>query len=429
MYKLVDKIYLITWMVLTIAIIYTKSPVLAYAVLALVISQMFIIKRTETIFEIFLLTTVAWGASLNLKFRMGSFMISDFSLLILLISIMIKKDVLRRFLSKTNFVIECLAVWFIIWGLVQGFAFSNVLQDFKLFLYIFIPYIYLSSVKANDEFFTRLINILKLYVIVIFLLETTQLASVGLNVMIANGFGNRDVAIIVQFVPVVSVLMLLQKDSAISKVIFQIICFLSCLLSFTRTVWITYVVSIIIVCFWGENEIQKNLKNIMATLSFVIVAFLIVSYSRPDFVVKYTNAIFSRLTDATNSHNTLEHRWVQSEALLKSKVLRPMTLIGAGFGEITEVKNSVFMENSILYYLWKYGVVVTIYMFITMLYNLWMAFKSHVSQLRAVSLSLFIVLVVGNFSGNLNMYYFVPAMSFVFAYSKMQNNYYFNGEN
>lgn len=429
MYKLIDKIYLTIWTALTVVLIFTKSTSIAYAVLGLVVSQIFIIRETETIFEIFLLTTVAWGASLNLTYRMGSFMISDFSLLLLLLSIIIRKNISWRLLLKKNFVIECLAVWFIIWGLAQGFAFGNVLQDFKLFLYIFVPYVYLSSVRANNDFFSRLVNILKLYVLVVFLLEATQLASVSLNVMIANGFGNRDVAIIVQFVPVVAALMLLQKDSALSKVIFQIICFLTCLLSFTRTIWIAYALSIIIVCLIGENSIQNNVKNIMATLSFIIFAFLIVSYARPDLVEKYSNAIFSRLTDATNSNNTLEHRWVQSEALLKTKVLRPMTLIGAGFGEITELKNSVFMENSILYYLWKYGVAVTIYMLITMLHNSWLAFSSHVPQLRAVSLSLLIVLVVGNFSGNLNMYYFVPAMSFVFAYPQMRNNYYFNGEN
>lgn len=429
MYKLIDKIYLSIWMALTLILIFTKSTPIAYAVLGLIISQVFIIRESETIFEIFLLTTVAWGASINLTYRMGSFMISDFSLLLLLLSIIMRKDALWRLLLKKNFVIECLAVWFIIWGLAQGFAFGNVLQDFKLFLYIFVPYIYLSSVQANNKFFARILNVLKLYVIVVFLLEAMQLASISLNMMIANGFGNRDVAIIVQFVPVVAALMLLQKDSAISKIVFQIICFLACLLSFTRTIWITYAVSIFIVCFLGENSIQKNVKNIMATFSFIIAAILIVLYARPDLMEKYSNAIFSRLTDATNSSNTLEHRWIQSEALLKSKVLRPITLIGAGFGEITELKNSVFMENSILYYLWKYGVVVTICMLITILHNSWMAFRSHVPQLRAVSMSLLIVLVVGNFSGNLNMYYFVPALSFVFAYPQMCSNYYFNGEN
>lgn len=429
MYKLIDKIYLSIWMSLTLILIFTKSTPIAYAVLGLIISQVFIIQESEIIFEIFLLTTVAWGASLNLAYRMGSFMISDFSLLLLLLSIIIRKDVSWRLLLKKNFVIECLAVWFIIWGLAQGFAFGNILQDFKLFLYIFVPYIYLSSVQANNEFFLRLINILKLYVIVVFLLEAIQLASVSLNVMIANGFGNRDVAIIVQFVPVVAALILLQKDSAISKVVFQIICFLACLLSFTRTIWITYAVSIFIVCFLGENNIQKNVKNIMAMVSFILAAFLMVSYARPDLVEKYTNAVFSRLTDATNSNNTLEHRLIQSEALLRSKVLRPMTLIGAGYGEITELKSSVFMENSILYYLWKYGVTVTICMLITILHNSWMAFRSRVPQLKAASLSLLIVFVVGNFSGNLNMYYFVPALSFVFAYPQMRRSYYFNGEN
>lgn len=429
MYKLIDKIYLSIWMSLTLILIFTKSTPIAYAVLGLIISQVFIIQESEIIFEIFLLTTVAWGASLNLAYRMGSFMISDFSLLLLLLSIIIRKDVSWRLLLKKNFVVECLAVWFIIWGLAQGFVFGNILQDFKLFLYIFVPYIYLSSVQANNEFFSRLINILKLYVIVVFLLEAIQLASVSLNVMIANGFGNRDVAIIVQFVPVVAALMLFQKDSAILKVFFQIICFLACLLSFTRTIWITYVVSIVIVCFLGENNIQNNVKNIMATVTLIIAAFLIVSYARPDLVEKYSNAVFSRLTDATNSNNTLEHRWIQSEALLKSKVFRPMTLIGAGYGEITELKSSVFMENSILYYLWKYGVAVTIWMLITILHNSWMAFRSCVPQLRAASLSLLVIFVVGNFSGNLNMYYFVPALSFVFAYPQMRRNYYFNGEN
>lgn len=153
MYKLIDKIYLSIWMSLTLILIFTKSTPIAYAVLGLIISQVFIIQESEIIFEIFLLTTVAWGASLNLAYRMGSFMISDFSLLLLLLSIIIRKDVSWRLLLKKNFVIECLAVWFIIWGLAQGFAFGNILQDFKLFLYIFVPYIYLSSVQANNEFF------------------------------------------------------------------------------------------------------------------------------------------------------------------------------------------------------------------------------------------------------------------------------------
>ena len=100
MYKLIDKIYLTIWTALTIAIILTESTVLAYAVLLLVLSQIFIINRIETIFEIFLLTTVAWGASLNLTFRMGSFMISDLSLLLLLLAMIIRKDTSICFFYK-----------------------------------------------------------------------------------------------------------------------------------------------------------------------------------------------------------------------------------------------------------------------------------------------------------------------------------------
>ena len=98
MYKLIDKIYLTIWTALTVVLIFTKSTSIAYAVLGLVISQIFIIRESETIFEIFLLTTVAWGASLNLTYRMGSFMISDFSLLLLLLSIIIRKDTSWRLL-------------------------------------------------------------------------------------------------------------------------------------------------------------------------------------------------------------------------------------------------------------------------------------------------------------------------------------------
>lgn len=429
MYKLIDKIYLTIWTALTIAIILTESTVLAYAVLLLVLSQIFIINRIETIFEIFLLTTVAWGASLNLTFRMGSFMISDLSLLLLLLAMIIRKDTTICFFYKKNFVIECLAIWFIVWGIAQGFAFENVLQDFKLFLYIFIPYIYLSGTDIDNAFLIRVFNILKLYTIIIFLLETTQLMSIGLDTMIASGFGNRDVAIIVQFVPVVASIMLLQKDKISSKIFFHIICFLACLMSFTRTIWITYVVSIFFICLFGENRIEKNIKNIINTFLFILIVFLTVSYIKPEIIEKYSNAIISRLTDATNSTNTMEHRWVQSEELLKTKVLRPITIIGAGFGEITDLKNSVFMENSILYYLWKYGVVVTIYLVKIILCNVWSAFKSNISQIKAISISLFIILITGNFSGNLNLYYFVPVLSFVFAYPQMHDSYYFNGAN
>ena len=429
MYKLIDKTYLIIWTILTIAVIFTKSTVIAYAVLLLVLSQVFIIKRIGTIFDIFLLTTVAWGATLNLAFRMGNLMISDFSLLLLLLAMIVRKDIVHHFLHKGNFVIECLVVWFIIWGLVQGFELGNVLQDFKLFLYIFIPYIYLSSINIDAVFLAKTVDIVKLYVIVVFFLEATQLASVGLNKMILYGFGHRDVAIIVQFVPVLAALLLMQKNKAPSNIILQIICFLTCLFSFTRTIWITYLICIVLACMLGEHNLNKNMKRVITVLSFVLIAFWTLSYIKPEIVEKYTNAIFARLTDATNSHNTLEHRWIQSEALLKTKVLRPITIIGAGFGEITDLKNSVFMENSLLYYFWKYGFVATMYLLMIMLRNFWMTFRSRIPEIRAISISLLIVLVVGNFSGNLNLYYFVPAMSFVFAYPAMRNRYDVNGVN
>lgn len=427
--KLVYWLYMMGWGLCTLGMIFLESSIFSYIATALILSMLLFIDSKALVFNIFILSTVAWGANLNLGFRFGNIMMSDLALAVL--CVLIVKRIIIDYnyqFNKKSFVFIMVAIWFCALGILLGNEIGNVLQDFKLFLYVFAPYVYLKSETIDDEFLSNVMLTLKFYVMTVFGMEVHNLVTVGLDTMVSNGFGQRDVAIIVQFVPLAATCFYVNKrnEAPVIYILFQSICFLACLFSFTRTVWIAYIVSYAVVLTMSGRNALKSLRNILYAVIVVFVALLAIKMTFPQVYNDYIGAVISRITDSTNSNNTVNHRYEQAIALFNTKVMRPLTLIGAGFGEITELKNSVFMENSILYYFWKYGLFPTLYFVFLIIKNTVLAIKTKNNTLIAAAVSLFVFCIVGNFSGNLNLYYCMPAISFIFAYPYMKEHYIIN---
>lgn len=389
----------------------------------ILIITFFFVKDYQKVFFMFLITSCAWGASINLNCRFGNIMPSDFFMIALCISMFIGslkgKLRLKNSLFKYSTInIMFLVIFYILLGVIKQYEVYNILQELKLFLYIFIPYLYLISINIDMKLKKNMILFFEIYICIVFLQEIINILNIGITQMVSNGFGQRNVGIVVQFVPLaMSILIMYKREISKYKLyVLMIFAFLSCLLSFTRTVWMQYIISIIILMFFKDKNFIKKVRNIVLIILLIVLSIAIIKLLFPEMYIKFVNAIFSRLTDSTNSVNTLDHRFNSSIAVFYDKVFRVDSIFGSGFGEIWDKKGAVFIENSILYYIWKYGVFFTMCMSYLLIKNIYMMFKWGNNALRVIGLNLLAFIVIGNFSGLLNIYYFVPIISFVFSY-------------
>ncbi|MBO7747807.1 hypothetical protein I8J29_26810 [Paenibacillus sp. MWE-103] len=386
------------------------------------IGGLLVIRRHQVIFATFLIASIAWGASVNLALRMGNVMPSDFMLAILFAAMSlasIKGEIkLRQVLGKvSNLYLLLIIGSFLAMGIVKGYAIGSIFQDFKLFLYIYVPYLYLRSVKFDKQLGELLLLAVQIYICVIFLQELLHFREVGLDVLVENGFGQRNVMIIVQFLPVAaSVLYVLRNQLGFVRLtVLQVMAFIGCFFSFTRTIWIAYILALFIAILFEDKRPEKLLKKIIIASFSLAVAYYGLINLFPDKYHQFHDAIISRITDSTNSTNTLSDRMDDSAVVFEEKVYRFSTIFGSGFGEIWSGKNSVFIENSFFYYLWKYGLIATVFFIAKIGIH---AVKSLFAGalIRIVCLNIVCFMIIGNFSGNLNLYYCAPVLSFAFAY-------------
>lgn len=384
------------------------------------------IRRHQVIFATFLIAAIAWGASVNLALRMGNVMPSDFMLAILfgaMIMGAINGELrLRQVLGRvSNLYLLLIVGSFIALGLVKGYALNSIFQDFKLFLYIYIPFLYLSIVKFDKRLGDLLLLAVQIYVCIIFVQEFLHFQEVGLESLVENGFGQRNILIIVHFLPLAASILYIKRKQIgyIRSTVLQMMTLLSCFICFTRSIWIAYLLAFAIVILFEDKRPDNLLKKIVISGAMLGACYYSLISLFPDVYQPFQEAIISRITDSTNTSNTFVDRMDDSAVVFEEKVYRISTIFGSGFGETWAGKNSVFIENSFFYYLWKYGLIATVF-FISLLGKNAVMSLFESALVRVVSLNIVCFIIIGNFSGNLNLYYCAPVFSFALAYGNIR---------
>lgn len=427
-----NKIYLYLMFIISMLIVIIDNKTIGMVVVIItMICSLFLLRIHQLIFALFLIASVAWGASINLTLRMGNIMPSDIALAILAISMFFamlngKLNLKYTISKKINVMLLLLILMYLLFGLIKGYEVNNILQDFKLFLYIYVPFLYLSTVDFDQFFIDILLLVAQIYLCTVFLQEIIHFKGVGLNQLVNNGFGQRDVSIIVQFIPLVASILFVERNrvGVIRVLVLQVMACLGCLLSFTRTIWIAYILAFIILVLFASKRPLKIIRNATVTCLVLCLIYIAAINIIPNLFYEYFNAVIARITDSTNQTNTLDYRLEFAGMVFQDKILRIDTIFGSGFGEeIWDRVGSVFIENSLLYYLWKYGIIVTSLFVAKILINIWKAFKFNGVLIRIISLNLLSFICLSNFSGNLNLYYCVPVLSFVFAYTNIKRKF------
>ena len=152
-------------------------------------------------------------------------------------------------------------------------------------------------------------------------------------------------------------------------------------------------------------------------ISCVGIVLFIISYLKTDYTALY-NVLESRILSIQDAGtgkqgvnvDTLLFR-INDIKRYSYKFYNPRILLGWGFGDKLTGANSGIVENSFLYYSWKYGLVMFVVL-ITKLFDRFMKMlKSRNCVNIAVLCSLFAYLISGSMSGHLNKYYYLPLVA------------------
>lgn len=424
---------------LTFALLFLRdsNPSVGILLALVVIFINFIwISHNEVIFFNFIIATLAWGATFNLSYRIGSIMLSDIVLVMLIISMSICK-----FKNKKNFNIlkykeVNFIIYFIIFALIIGIGygndFYNIFQDLKLVIYLIVPYIYLINkpYSLNKEFYLKLLKVLCICAIIVICQEIVHFFRIGVITMLNTGFANRDVTIQVQIVIIMSVVMIFLNEKAkifsnFQLFLFEVMCFIACLLSFTRSIWIAYILAMI-TCIILNRGIYSFIKKTMLIVITIVIISIIIKNCNNELINNIVSAVnervFSIFDSLTNNEGTFTARVNDSNLILNEKIKKISFLWGKGLGDtIYHYGRCVYLtfnENSVLYYTWKYGVVFTITVLIYLIKVVKDTLVSRNIIIIASSMVICIYIIVGNFSGNLNGYYLAPVLSMYFSYPK-----------
>lgn len=391
----------------------------------------FLYKKTNFLFFLFIFISVGLGPSFNLTYRINVISLADISIVLFITSwlLTIKENELKLIL-KDNVV--KIFMFFLLMGLIIGVlnfnSLSNIFQDFKLYMYLFFSYIYIRSAFLNQTKFPRhLLIVAILCSIVIVIQEILHVRSVGLQTMMSNNFSNRDVGISVQLIPIISVILLylkLNRRLKINIIFFTLLQFgyiTAVVFSFTRTIWIQYLLSIIVLLavLLVNKKVKSLYRLVLISLFLGLLIWILIISNDNSIINDLKNVAAERFLDLINYRNsytnTLDTRILDSNLLI-NYISNEHILWGNGMGDTfynpTRGYEYTFAENSFLYWTWKYGLFMPAIFFISIFINLILRFKNQNSLYQLSFLLLFVFITIGNFSGNINLYYFMPLFSF-----------------
>lgn len=387
-----------------------------------------------TFFIMFLVSVCGQGFFYNNIFRYGPIFPSDLYLMIFVIMYMLNNKFVLKVNVKTFTILFSIVLFQFFLGIVSNNDIGEILTDFKYVLYFFVPYFYGKNIyydyeQSKDCFLTYVFC-----VVISLALNWRMFFTNGLQ-YINNGQSGilRTFGIGMGFgCGVLGVCLLLNyKENFVKrygKLLYYISHFiltLSVIVSYTRTVWIAYTLTVLFNCIFilsRKTFLKRKMPNMVIGL-VILTLFVYLFYnsvlkkSFPDVVNAIVERLFTISETAIDTENTF---WSRIDSI-KSGIdvfFSPRIIWGYGYGALYKNKFGMYynrLENSYIYYLWKYGLIVGIYLF----YRVYRKIKEEwcSGSMAQKTMVIYFVIFVGisAWSGNMNSTYSLAAYSIILS--------------
>lgn len=338
-----------------------------------------------------------------------------------------------RCISKKTIYIFMLGIFMFLIGLLGGNQLGQILRDVKVFIYFFSAYLYIKK-RKDDLNFLR-VTICTLMIIVIFTAMFCAVDFITYGITgISDGLIRRTFGIgIAQYGLAATIVICIPFKEQIQKRIgnfgyylIQFVLVFLCVVSYTRSVWVQLVASVMLyiaICVIASTKTIMKRKLAKSVLSLVFVAIMLIvvyNYFKSNYTALF-NTIISRVESISamgtgevvgNNYDTLGYR-LDDVKSYGYKYINIRILWGWGFGDVLESGYSAIVENSFLYYSWKYGVIGTIVLGYKVIANIISKIRTRSSVSIAVAVSLSMYYISGGMSGHLNKYYILPLIAYL----------------
>ena len=381
---------------------------------------------------IFILMIFVYGMGFyyNNVYRIGSIFPSD---IILMLSILYTLFVAQKYTVKRKIVYALLIALFeTVIGMVAGNELGNVLRDLKIFIYFFVIY-WIFNVYCEKE--SNIKKLFRYYLVVVIL-------SVVLNVVsfFSNGLANIDKGEILRtfaiglgwgaVVPTFLIVNTYRAEFVKQYGLFvynciEIVSVICVAISCTRTAWISLMVTFVLKKLLVDKiRIDVNSLIRVVCLAVVVIMAFQYLYRSNNLVFNVLYDRFYGITDAIQDDNSTFAYRLDDVSSGFYKFESPRIIIGYGYGDARipysyrklETDAEVGSENSYFYYVWKYGIVFALILFVLVLEELRKLWRgTRASKVWAIYLLVY--MLIGSMSGNLSNTYSIAiyALYFILA--------------
>jgi len=356
----------------------------------------------------------------ELKIPFKGFLINPFDFLFM---ILIFSFFLRSMLDKTYtkviknnlFLLLVVTLFYAVFsgilGMINGNKLADILKDFRIF-YLFLSMVYFSTFffkSTNDVvLFGKVIIAIGIFI------SFEQIGYFIIHLNVANVWLTRNIAIPAQIIPFALAYLYCFRNNLgnpiINKfwIIIAALFLLAITVSFTRSIYLQTLFTLFLAVLMSSKTPVSSIFKMI--ISLTLFAIILGPISKAFLGVNINEGVFRRLSlFFTNSKDlALQHRF--SESVYAFKMFLSHPIIGTGLGtrliflnpEIQKMEQTLYLENSFLWYLVKSGIIGALLIF-------WFYFKSFRSIFKFNSQD--------SFYKKYRAFYFSSMFSFVFIHS------------
>lgn len=409
-------------------------PILTLGILIATYIYLKTITNTHMWFCVYLFVA-SLGNYYNEMYQLGNGLVmADFALVLLVGSYIISHYSQLLIQRKTAY--TCLiAVYMLILGLISMNEMGQILRDIKVFMYFFVTFFYCEKNKNDYEFLNYVKNTLLICICFTIFVCGNNFFNNGIQGVLTTGKIDRTFGMglseygLAIFVVILFALRTVYK-SVIKKIILWVlicICVVLCIMSYTRSIWIQLAISIllyfVIWFFMINHKLTPNtlIRGLLLFASCIGIICFLLAYLKTNYSALY-NVLESRFFSIGDvgtgvqgvNADTVSFR-LNDIKKYSDKYFNPRIIIGWGFGDKLADANSGIVENSFLYYSWKYGLV----LFVLLIRKMFKRFKKMIYSKSVINIAVFSslisYLVSGGISGHLNKYYYLPLVAILLS--------------